>query len=402
MTSRADRVLTTHAGSLPRPPALFELLLAEHLGNPVDAAALRQSISQAVAAVVKQQNTCGIDILGDGETSKASYTHYVKHRLSGIVTAGPGVPTQPATVPRDLADHPDLMEIQAAGRGTARSLFGTLVCEGPVSYVDTAPLKRDLADLSAATAAIAPAAAFITSASPGTLAHFIRDLHYRDEDRLVTDLAEAMRTEYEAIYRAGFVLQVDCPDLAMSWHISASDRTEQAFLRAVARNVEALNHATRNIPGEAVRIHICWGNYPGPHTHDIALSKIIDLILTAKPQSILFEGANPRHEHEWEAWQAARIPDDKILVPGVIDTTTNFVEHPQLVSQRIQRYADIVGRDRVIAGTDCGFGTVAGRDVVAPSVVWRKLEALATGARIASEALWRRNQTVAEKAAFGR
>jgi 5-methyltetrahydropteroyltriglutamate--homocysteine methyltransferase len=204
----------------------------------------------------------------------------------------------------------------------------------------------------------------------------------------VGTLAEAMRAEYEAIHRAGIVLHIDCPDLAMSWHIRQKDLTELQFLRTIGRNIEALNYATRNIPADSMRMHICWGNYPGPHTHDIAVAKIVRAITLARPQAIMFEGANPRHEHEWEDWRDAAIPDDKVLIPGVIDSTTNLVEHPRLVAQRLCRYAEIVGRERVIAGTDCGFGTVAGRDVVAPSVVWTKLRALSEGASLATEVLW--------------
>ncbi len=388
MKTSIDRILTTHVGSLPRPETLFEPLIAENNGTPFDAVSLQAGVREAVAKSVQMQADCGLDVVGDGETGKASYTHYVQHRLSGVERTKAGRPAALPQVPLDLREHPDLVAIQSSGRGTARSLLGELACEGPISYANTAPLRRDVDNLVAAAKISSPAELFLTSASPGTLAFFVQDHHYGNEDRFVAALAEAMRTEYEEIHRAGFVLHIDCPDLAMSWHIRHANMTENEFLRRVARNVEALNHATRNIPADAMRLHICWGNYPGPHTHDIAVSKIIDAVAQARPQGIMFEGANPRHEHEWEDWGRAAIPDDKILFPGLIDTTTNLVEHERLVAQRIHRYATIVGRQRVIASTDCGFGTVAGRDVVAPSVVWAKLRALSRGASIASTTLW--------------
>lgn len=378
------RILTTHVGSLPRPQELFELLIAEDRGEAMDIERLRALTTRSVADIVRQQIECGIDIVSDGELSKSSYTHYVKHRLTGIASVVQTAGGPPPHVPRDMRDHPDLMAANAGGRGTARNLLAPLICEGPVAYRDGAPLQRDLANLKAAIGGNSPARPFMTSASPGTLAHFIRNGHYASEDAFLSDLAEAMRPEYEAIAAAGVMLQIDCPDLAMSRHITYQALSDAEFVRVAERNVAALNHATRNIPPAKMRMHVCWGNYPGPHTHDIPVDRIAATIMKARPGAVLFEAANPRHEHEWEDWKKVTIPSDKVLIPGVIDSTTNLVEHPRLVAQLIGHYVAIVGPERVIAGTDCGFGTVAGRDVVAPSVVFAKLRALTEGARLAS------------------
>ena len=386
-----DRILTTHVGSLPRPADLFELLIAEDAGDDHDAARLIETAHRAVGEVVRRQVDAGVDIVSDGELSKSSYTHYVKHRLNGIGSGKRGGGGDGGGGgPRDMRDHPDAAP--HAGRGTGRDLLTPVVCDGRVSYSDTGPLERDIDNLRAALAEAAPdtrpVEAFINAASPATLAHFIRDDHYGDHDRFLADLADAMRTEYEAIADAGLLVQIDAPDLAMVRHMSYQDLSDEEFLRIAERNVEALNHATANIPPDAMRMHICWGNYPGPHTHDIPVSRVIPAIMKARPQAVLFEAANPAHAHEHEDWAAARIADDKILIPGVIDTTTNLVEHPRLIAQRIGQFAEIVGRERVIAGTDCGFGTVAGRDVVAHSVVWKKLANLGEGAALASKNLW--------------
>ncbi len=382
-----DRILTTHVGSLPRPADLFDLLIAEDAGDDHDAAKLIETAHRAVGEVVRRQVGAGVDIVSDGELSKSSYTHYVKHRLNGIGSGKRGGGGGGGDGgPRDMRDHPDAAA--QGGRGTGRDRLTPVVCDGRISYGDTGPLERDIGNLKAALAENEAGEAFINAASPATLAHFVRDAHYHNEESFLADLADAMRTEYEAIAGAGILLQVDAPDLAMVRHMSYQDLTDDEFLRIAERNVEALNHATANIPPDAMRMHICWGNYPGPHTHDIAVGKIIPVIMRARPQAVLFEAANPAHAHEHEDWAAAHIADDKILIPGVIDTTTNLVEHPRLIAQRIGRFAEIVGRERVIAGTDCGFGTVAGRDVVAHSVVWKKLANLGEGAALASRNLW--------------
>ena len=383
-----DRILTTHVGSLPRPAELFELLIAEDSGDDHDAAKLIETARRAVGEVVRRQVDAGVDVVSDGELSKSSYTHYVKHRLNGVGSGAGG--GGGGGGPKDMREHPDAAI--HGGRGTGRDLLTGVVCDGPVSYADTGPVERDITNLQAALAEARPdarpAEAFINAASPATLAHFIRDEYYGDDARFLADLAGAMRTEYEAIAAAGILLQIDAPDLAMVRHMSYQDLSDDEFVRIAERNVEALNHATANIPPEAMRMHICWGNYPGPHTHDIPVGRIIPAIMKARPQAVLFEAANPAHAHEHEDWAAAGIADDKILIPGVIDTTTNLVEHPRLIAQRIERYTEIVGRERVIAGTDCGFGTVAGRDVVAHSVVWKKLSNLAEGAGLATNKLW--------------
>ncbi|MGC2412334.1 MAG: epoxyalkane--coenzyme M transferase, partial [Stellaceae bacterium] len=265
-------------------------------------------------------------------------------------------------------------------------------CTGPVAYRDRRPLELDLKNLAAACAASRPVEAFMNAASPGVLTKFVPDRYYQDEDAYVAALADALKEEYEAIHQAGFILQIDAPDLGSARHNQYQHLSDTEFLRIAERNVAALNDATRNIPPEAMRLHICWGNYEGPHTHDIPLATVFDTCMRARPQALLFEAANPRHAHEWEDLREARIPDDKILMPGLIDSTTNFVEHPRLVAQRICQYAEIVGRERVIAGTDCGFATFAAQqNAVVPSIAWAKLAALAEGARIASDRLWGAN-----------
>lgn len=383
MKISTDRILTTHVGSLPRPPELFDLLIAEDSGADYDPGDLEAAIASGVSATVARQIEAGVDIVSDGELSKSSYTHYVKHRLDGVNSGAKGSPPGGGGGPKDMQEHPD-----AAGGGTARGLLAPVVCDGPVSYSTTGPVERDIANLKAAIGSASVGDAFINAASPATLAHFIRNEHYASNDEFMTALAEAMQTEYEAIHNAGLLVQIDAPDLAMVRHMSYQDKSDSEFVAIAERNIEALNHATANIPRDRMRMHVCWGNYPGPHTHDIPVSNIIPVIAKARPQAVLFEGANPAHAHEWEDWAAAKLPDDLILVPGVIDTTTNLVENPRLIAQRIARYAGIVGRERVLAASDCGFGTVAGRDVVAHSVVWKKLANLAEGAALVSKSLW--------------
>ena len=380
-----ERILTTHVGSLPRPPALLELLLAREEGRPVDEAAFEASAAAAVEQIVAQQVASGIDIVSDGEMSKPSYTIYVRHRVNGIaMTQEAAEKGRRIMVGLDQIEHPDFME--------RMNQFGRIPfpgCVGPVSYGDTKPLERDLAHLATATGKAAPVEAFVTAPSPGILTRFVIDTYYKNEDAYIEALAKAMRTEYVAIIRAGFLLQIDCPDLGSARHNQYRDKSDAEFIRIAERNVEALNAATEGLPADRMRLHICWGNYEGPHTHDIPLAKIAATCFKARPQAFSFEGANSRHEHEWEDLKSMRIPEDKILIPGVIDSTTNFVEHPRLVAQRIGHYTDIVGRERVIAGADCGFATFAGRmPLIATSVVWSKFKALAEGARIASQRLW--------------
>jgi 5-methyltetrahydropteroyltriglutamate--homocysteine methyltransferase len=386
MKTSSERILTTHVGSLPRPPALLDLIQQKEAGRPVDEAAFEKGSAAAVNDIVAQQVASGIDIVSDGEMSKSSYTFYVRHRCSGIGnSAEAAAKGRQIMIGLDQLDHPDYAARSANFRGV--DFPG---CIGPVSYVDRAPLERDLAHLADAVKAAKPVDTFMTAPSPGILTRFVIDTYYGNEDKYVAALADAMKTEYEAIHRAGFVLQLDCPDLGSARSNQYRDKTDAEFLRIAERNIEALNHATATIPPEAMRLHICWGNYEGPHTHDIPLTKIIGVVFKGRPQAFSFEGANPRHEHEWEELKSVRIPDDKILIPGVIDSTTNFVEHPLLVAQRLCHYGEIVGRERVIAGADCGFGTFASREpMVAPSIVWAKFKALAEGAKIATERLRR-------------
>ena len=384
MKLSTDRILTTHVGSLPRPEDLLELLRQEDRGEAVDADALHARTAEAVGKVVADQVAAGIDVVSDGEMSKISYHVYARHRLNGLMaTDGTGVPDRPA--PADFNDFPEMKD--AAG-SAGPELMKATVCEGPVSYADRGPLDRDIANLKAATSTSGPSDMFMNTVSPGCLSTYVPNRHYPDRDAYREALIEAMRPEYNAIHEAGIVLQLDCPDLAGARHTDYQAMDESEFLADAEKSIEALNAATSDIPPEAMRMHICWLNYAGPHTHDIPIKKLLGLLAKARPQAILFEGANPRHAHEWEDLRDAGVPDDKVLIPGVIDSTSNFVEHPQLVAQRICQYADIVGRERVLAGSDCGFGTYAGREGVYPSVVLGKFRAMAEGAQIASDRLW--------------
>jgi 5-methyltetrahydropteroyltriglutamate--homocysteine methyltransferase len=393
MKISTDRIMTTHVGSLPRPPELLALLEARENGHEFDQAAFEECLATSVEEIVKKQVAAGIDVVCDGELGKISYTFYVRHRLSGITAFRGGADDKPpqTAAHRDLLDHPDYMQRlnQARGGTSWFSREAVPCCTGPVTYSDRRPLETDLKDLAVACATAKPVEAFMNAASPGVLTKFVPDRYYQDEDAYVDALASALREEYEAIAKAGFLLQIDAPDLGSARHNQYQHLSDDEFLRIAERNIAALNHATANIPPEAMRMHLCWGNYEGPHTHDIPLAKIIPVAMKARPAGLSFEAANPRHAHEWEDLCGAKIPDDKIFIPGVIDSTTNFVEHPRLIAQRICHYVEIVGRERVIAGADCGFATFAFvNNAVAPSVVWSKLKALAEGAQIASGRLW--------------
>ncbi len=385
MKTSSDRILTTHVGSLPRPELLAGLLESEDKGAAVDQTALQTATAAAVIESVRGQVEDGIDIVSDGEMSKMSYHIYCKHRLTGLENQpSKGIPGRPT--PLDIQQVPEMAVQGQSGLGPSR--LQSVVCAGEVAHADMAPLNRDIANLQAAINQSGPHDVFMNGASPGVLVNYLPNMHYPDNDAYRDALVAAMRPEYEAIHAAGFVLQLDCPDLAGSRHTDQQALSDNEFLAFAEKSIEALNEATRNIPPDAMRLHICWLNYAGPHTHDIPVSKLMKLLGKARPQALLFEGANPAHEHEWEDWKSPDLPDDKILVPGVIDTTSNFVEHPRLIAQRICRYAGIVGRERVIAGTDCGFGTYAGFPQVFPSVVRAKLKSMAEGARLASEELW--------------
>jgi len=369
---------TTHVGSLPRGDQLVPLLLARDHGDPYDAAEFDAVVQDAVAAAVDRQIAAGVSIVSDGELGKVGYSTYMTERLSGF---GGDVPRKPAL---DLAPMPEFRKKLATVMGDQE--FVRAACIGPVKLVDLTPCHDDIRRFRGAVAG-KPVKAFMNAASPGLITAFQPNQYYPSHDAYLADLVTAMQPEYEAIAAAGFQLQLDCPDLAMSRHTGYQDASEDEFLRIAAANVEALNAATANIPPEQLRMHVCWGNYEGPHDHDIPLERVIDIILAARPATILFEAANPRHEHEWKIWADARIPDDKRLAPGLIDTCSNYVEHPELIAQRIERFAAIVGPDRVIASTDCGFGTFAGYGKIDPAVTWKKLAALREGADIAAARL---------------
>jgi 5-methyltetrahydropteroyltriglutamate--homocysteine methyltransferase len=386
MKTSTDRILTTHTGSLPRPKSLIDIIIGREQGKPVDPATFEAETAKAVDEVVAKQVAAGVDIVSDGEMSKPSYTTYIRHRVEGIApdprAAEKG---RDIMVGRDLMAHPDF--------GASRRNFSALPfpgCVGPLRYKDRSALDRDLAHLRAAAAKSKPTDVFMTAPSPGILTRFIINLHYPTEEAYVEALAEVMKNEYRAIVEAGFVLQIDAPDLGSARNNQYRHLSDDEFRSKIAeRNIAALNGAIEGLPADRMRLHICWGNYEGPHTHDLPVTKIIDIAFKARMQAFSIEAANPRHDHEWEDLKQIKIPDDRILIPGVIDSTTNFVEHPKLVAQRIGRYADIVGRERVIAGVDCGFGTAVRADpVVADSIVWAKLAALGEGAAIASTRLW--------------
>ncbi len=382
MRTSTDRILTTHVGSLPRPQDVVDALFAQDRGETVDPVAFDATMRTAVFDAVRKQVAAGLDVVSDGETSKISYATYIRHRLTGFE-----IGESPRQIPSDIDDFPGFKARLAKIGDTPR--YHRPICRGPIAVKDLAPLRKDIAHLKAAMAAAGATEGFMNAASPGVIAVFQPNEHYPTQEQYLEALAQAMRTEYETIVGAGLVLQVDAPDLAMGRHLAFRDKSEAEFLRSARLQVEALNLALVNVPADRVRLHLCWGNYEGPHHHDIPLERIIDLVLAVNAQALLFEGANPRHAHEWTVWQAARVPDDRILVPGVIDSVSNFIEHPGLVAERICRYAEIVGRNRVIAGTDCGFGTFAGAGTVHPPIAYAKLAALAEGAAMATQRLWR-------------
>jgi 5-methyltetrahydropteroyltriglutamate--homocysteine methyltransferase len=380
MHRSTDRILTTHVGSLPRSQAVTDVLFARERDEARDARADAAVITAAVADVVRRQVETGIDVVSDGEMSKISYATYIAKRFSGFAGDTPREPGQ------DLVEFPGLLKKLAERGSTAK--YRRPRCVADVRVADTGPLQEDLQNLRGAIRAAPPVDAFMNAASPGVIALFQPNDFYRTQDDYLTALAEALRTEYEAIVKAGIILQIDAPDLAMGRHTMYRDRSLEEFAGLAARHIEVLNHALRNVPASRVRMHVCWGNYEGPHHHDVPMERLLPIVLKAKPQGLLFEGANPRHAHEWTVFRDMKIPDDKILIPGVLATTTNYIEHPLLVAERIERYADIVGRERVIAGTDCGFGTFAGFGPVEPDIAYLKLAAMVEGARIASKRLW--------------
>ena len=387
MRRSRDRMLTTHTGSLPRPADLDQLIADKETGKEVDAAAFDKRVAEAVAEVVATQLAAGVSVVSDGEMGKAGYSTYVKDRLTGF--GGTGRPLALT----EMIEYPEVFENIGGGEAATR-VMNQPACDGPVSLRDPDAVHKDIANLKAAVQDAEPADVFMSAASPGVIAAFLANSYYPTDEAYIFALADAMKPEYDAIAAAGIVLQVDCPDLAMTRAMLGNDAlTDEEFRDQIRMHVRALNHALRDIPPEQMRMHVCWGNGEWPHITDIPLASIIDIALEARPTGLVFEAANPRHEHEWKVWKDIRLPEGKVLIPGVLDTTTNFVEHPELVAQRIVRFAEIVGRENMIAGTDCGFGTFAGFYSVKPRVTWLKLAAMAEGAQIASDYLWKRRRS---------
>jgi 5-methyltetrahydropteroyltriglutamate--homocysteine methyltransferase len=378
MSIGANRFFTTHVGSLPRPEQLMRLMFAAQEGIPVEAGALDAAIDAAVRLMVDRQIAAGIDIVGDGEMSKPSYATYIKDRLDGFGGESNSYSFQ------DLEEFPGAKARVFADSGRARRKAPA--CNGPIAVRDMDAPRRDAARL---TAMAGSRRTFMSAVSPGTTSLFFANEHYPTHEAYLFAIAEALRHEYETIAAAGIDLQIDCPDLAMGRHVQYADLDLPEFRRRIALHVEALNHAVANIPAERLRMHLCWGNYPGPHHCDVPLADIIDIVWTAKPATLLFEAANPRHAHEFALFETLGVPDGKILAPGLVEPQSPYVEHPELIAQRIGRYADLVGRDRVIAGVDCGFSIHLGSGSLDPEVVWAKLAALAQGAEIATRLHWR-------------
>ena len=373
-------ILTTHVGSLPRGDELVPLLLARDHGDPYDRDEFDRKVQAAVDAAVAHQVEAGVSVVSDGELGKVGYSTYITERLSGF---GGNVARKPAL---DLAPLPEFRKKLAAIMGDQE--FVRASCVAPVKLVNLEPCRDDIRRFQKALKSRGDGVkGFMNAASPGLITAFQPNAYYPSHAAYLADLVTAMRPEYEAIAAGGFQLQLDCPDLAMSRHTGYQDLTEAEVLKIAEANVEALNAATANIPPEQLRMHVCWGNYEGPHDHDIPLERVIGIVLKARPSTILFEAANPRHEHEWKVWAGTKIPGDKILAPGLIDTCSNYVEHPELIAQRIERFAAIVGKERVVASTDCGFGTFAGYGKIDPAVTWKKLHALREGADIAAARL---------------
>ena len=387
MKMSTDRILTTHVGSLPRPQDVVDVLFAQDRGEGSEAGNFEEVIAKGVRDAVNRQAESSVDVMSDGEMSKISYATYIRHRITGFE---PG--EVPRATPQDLDEFPEFRDRLVKMGASPRYLRP--ICKAPIKTKDLGPVQQDIARMKAALSGSGAVEGFLNAASPGLIAVFQPNEYYPSHGAYLEALAEAMRPEYEAIVKSGLLLQLDCPDLAMGRHIKFRGVDDDEFLRNAALQVEALNHALANVPADRVRLHVCWGNYEGPHTHDIPLAKILPIALKAKPQALVLEAANPRHEHDWELWETQKLPHDKILVPGVISSTMNYIEHPEVVSQRILRYANVVGRERVIAGSDCGFGTFAGFGPIYPPFCWMKLRALADGAEIASRKLWGRPGSV--------
>lgn len=379
-----DRIQTTHVGSLPRCATVTNLLFSQESGTRIPDADAEAILVPAVTDIVQRQRNAGVDIISDGETSKISYATYIKDRVTGFDGDSPRTP------PADLEYFPSFLERQAKGGGTPT--YRRPCCVGAISPLTMEPLAKDIRRFTSAAKGGGASSLFMNSASPGVIALFHPNHHYDRQIDYLEALGEAMRPEYEAIVEAGLILQIDSPDLGLGRHMMFKDRSDADYLRCIEQHVEVLNHSLRNVPANRVRMHVCWGNYEGPHHCDVEMEVILPVLMKAKPAGLLFETSNPRHQHDWEAFVTHRqiIPEDKVLIPGVIDSTTNFIEHPKVVAQRILTFTNLFGRERVIAGTDCGFSTFAGFGAVDPEIVWAKLRTLADGAAMASERLWSR------------
>lgn len=382
MKKSVDRILTTHVGSLPRPDDLIELMFAKGEGDAVDKQLLEEKTQAAVYEVVQHQKDSGIDVVSDGEMSKPSYATYVTERLTGFA----GTSDLPKL--SDILEYPNVSRSYFNDPGVRSLNKNRPACNGPVTSKGTAAAEADIAHFKHALAAASPEDAFMNAASPGLVSMFLGNTYYKTEEEFLWAVAEAMKPEYQAIIDAGFLLQLDCPDLAMTRHREFANAPVEDFRDYAKLHIEVLNGALSGIPQDRIRVHICWGNYPGPHHHDVPLEQIIDLLLTIRAGALLMEAANSRHEHEWKVFESVKLPQDKILIPGVIESMSNRIEHPELVAQRIVRFANLVGRENVIAGSDCGFGTFVGLDLVDAGIAWAKLSSLAEGARLASEELW--------------
>ena len=380
MLRSSERFLTTHTGSLPRPEDLVRMMFAKEEGVPIDREALAARIRLAVEDVVGKQAEAGVDIVNDGEMSKPSYATYIKDRLNGFGGTSQTLQYQ------DLVDFPELAKQVFGDPG--RSRRKTPACNAPISVRDERAAKNDADNLKAAVGQVEATEAFMSAASPGVVALFFRNDHYPSYEEYLFAIADAMRHEYETVAAAGLILQVDCPDLAMGRHIQHADLSLDEFRKSARLHVEALNHALSNIPAAQIRMHLCWGNYEGPHHYDVPMADIIDIVFLARPSGISFEAANPRHAHEWKVFEDVKLPEGKVLIPGVLESKTNFIEHPELIAQRLGRYAKLVGRENVLAGSDCGYGTWVGQAAVDPAVVWAKFASLTEGARLASRQFW--------------
>lgn len=380
MRLSTDRILTSHVGSLPRPDFLSDLLIRREFGEPVDVDVFEMEVLAAVKNAVARQVEAGVDIVSDGEMSKIGYATYIKDRCTGFSGDSPRNP------PADLDRFPAFM-LRTAQQGQVPNILRPC-CTGEIEIRDRSALESDINNFREAIEGADITEGFMNAASPGVIGAFLPNEHYPSERAYLEALAKVLREEYEAINQAGFVVQVDCPDLAMARHTQYKHLSDAEFIRHAELHVEVLNHALERVPAQAARLHVCWGNYDGPHDFDIPLTKIMRVLHKVKPQVISFEAANPRHAHEWRVWEEIAPPQDKVLMPGVIDTTCNFIEHPEYVAERICRFADIVGRERVIAGTDCGFGTFAKYGRVDPDIAYAKLKTLAEGAALATRRLW--------------